>query len=109
MADYYENNAVSESAMTVNGISICTRHGRATELAEMLNFCVMAARRGLNNKVISLFYDTNSCSCSFELDASINEYDDVDTALLDIAVQTIGQFEWHGYVHHGAPLEDVEV
>lgn len=104
MADYYENNAVSESSMTANGISICTRHGRATELAEMLNFCVLAARQGLNDKVTSLFYDTNSCCCSFELDPSVDQYGDVDAALLNIAKQTIGQFEWHGVVNHGAPL-----
>jgi len=68
----------------------------------MLNFCVMAAKRGLNKKVISLFYDTNSCCCSFELDASVKECDDVDRALLDIAEQTIGQFEWRGFIRHGA-------
>lgn len=109
MADYFENNSVSESSMTANGIAICTRHGRATELAEMLNFCNLAARRGLNDKVISLFYDTNSCCCSFELDPSVEEYGELDSALLDIANQTIGQFEWHGHVNHGAPLYgDVE-
>ena len=110
MADYYENNAVSETAMTVNGISVCTRHGRATELAEMLNFCVLAAKKGLNDKVISLFYDTNSCCCSFELHPSVSEYGDVDSALLAIAERTIGQFEWHGVVNHGAPLSaDLEL
>lgn len=109
MADCYANDTVSETAMTANGIYISTRHGRATKLAEMLNFCVLAAKQGLNSKVISLFYDTNSCSCSFELDPSVEEYDEVDTTLLAVARQTICQFEWSGIVNHGAPLyDDVE-
>ena len=102
-------NSVTEGSMTACGINICTRHGKANELAEMLNFCVAASRANLESKVVSLFYDSNSCSCSFELASAVDPYDDDGKAILEIARQTIAQFEWDGLVEHGAPLDDMEL
>ncbi|MCG8291921.1 hypothetical protein [Pseudomonas entomophila] len=103
-------SSVSVDSLTAHGIEICTRHGKAYELAEMLNFCIAVAKKGLQNRVSSLFYDSNSCCCYFELCPSVEEFDDVAEELMNSALETIGQFEWFGIVKHGAPLEaDLEL
>lgn len=103
-------SSVSVDSLTAHGIVISTRHGKAYELAEMLNFCVAVAKQGLQNRVTSLFYDSNSCCCNFELCPSVEQYDDVAEELKAIAIETIGQFEWFGNVEHGVPLEaDLEL
>jgi len=96
---------VSVDSLNAYGIDICTRHGKAYELAEMLNFCVAIAKKDLQNRVTSLFYDSNSCCCNFELCPSVEQFDDVAEEILNTALETIGQFEWFGTIEHGAPLE----
>jgi hypothetical protein len=101
---------VSVDSMTAHGIDISTRHGKANELAEMLSFCVAIAKTGLQNRVMSLFYDSNSCCCTFELCPSIEQFDDVADEIEQVALKTIGQFEWFGIIRHGTPIEfDLEV
>ncbi|ROM84907.1 hypothetical protein BK652_10030 [Pseudomonas brassicacearum] len=96
---------VSVGSMIVHGIEICTRHGKAYELAEMINFCVAAAGAGLERRVKSVFYDSNSCCCTFELAESIGPYDDVDETLRELALNTISQFEWNSTIEHGQGLD----
>ena len=96
---------VSVDAMTVFGIEISTRHGKAYELAEMINFCVALERRGLKRKVVSVFYDSNSCCCSFEISRSVERYGDSEQGIFEAAKETISQFDWFGTVKHGEPLE----
>lgn len=95
---------LSTSSLTAFGIEICTRHSKAYELVEMINFCMLAAERGLEDKVIRVFYDSNSCCCNFELSPGIEPYDEIDQALHSLAKETIGQFEWNGVIDHGALL-----
>ena len=95
---------VSVDSLKAFGILIDTRHGKAAELAEMLNFCVAIAKKGLQSRVTSLFYDSNSCCCTFELCPSIEESDAVATEIRTVALSTIGQFEWFGVINHGAPI-----
>ncbi|MEE1881490.1 hypothetical protein V0R55_15085 [Pseudomonas soli] len=95
---------VSVDSLKAFGILIDTRHGKATELAEMLNFCVAIAKKGLQNRVTSLFYDSNSCCCTFELCPSVEEFDGVAMEIRNTALATIGQFEWFGVINHGAPI-----
>ncbi|MDD1016862.1 hypothetical protein [Pseudomonas rubra] len=96
---------VSVDALKAFGISIDTRHGKAGELAEMLNFCVAIEKKRLQNRVISLFYDSNSYCCTFELCPSVEEFDEVATEIRNTALATIGQFEWFGVINHGAPID----
>lgn len=96
---------VSVDSMNAYGIDICTRHGKANELAEMLSFCVAIASVGLQSRVTSLFYDSNSCCCTIELCPSVEQFDDAADAIEKAALKTIGQFEWFGTIRHGAPLE----
>lgn len=107
MSDWQDSKTqLSTGSLTAFGISICTRHSVVTELAEMLNFCVAVAKAGLESHVESLFYDSNSCSCTFELKPHVERLDEIDLQLREIARDTIGQFEWHGTVEHGTPLAD---
>jgi hypothetical protein len=99
---------VSEGTLKVFGMTITTRHGKAYELAEMLNFCVELERADLLGLVISLFYDSNSCCCTFELNPLVDVYDDNWSSILQVAKKTISQFEWNGSVVHGAPLLNFE-
>lgn len=94
---------ISEGSMTAFGISICTRHFKANEMAEMLMFCHQVAMAGLETSVAEVFYDSNACICSFELN-NVEPYSELDHQLLMIARNTLGQFEWNGTVEHGAPL-----
>lgn len=103
-AEMYEGE-VSVDAMKVHGIDIDTRHGKAYELAEMINFCVGAAGAGLERRVISLFYDSNDCCCRVILHDSVKPYDDVDRVLKTVALHTISQFEWNGTIEHGHGLD----
>ncbi len=100
---------VSVGSMTAHGIHIDTRLGKANELAEMLSFCVAIAKIGLQQRITSLFYDSNSCCCTFELCPSVDQFDDVAEEIEQVALSTIGQFEWFGVVRHGAPLADLEL
>jgi hypothetical protein len=96
---------VSVDSLNAYGINISTRHGKAYELAEMLNFCVAIAKKELQSRVVSLFYDSNSCCCNFELCPSVEQFDEVADEILNTALETIGQFEWFGIIEHGAPME----
>lgn len=95
---------LSEGSLTAFGIPISTRHFKAHEMAEMLNFCRKVAAMGLETSVARVFYDSGACLCTFEL-REVEPYGNLDKALFDIAEQTIGQFEWNGTVYHGAFLE----
>lgn len=96
---------VSEGSMSVFGIPVSTRHGKAYELAEMINFCVGVAAAGLEKRVKNVFYDSNDCCCRFELCSTVEPYDEIDSILRKIAQQTIGQFEWNGMIDHGNCLD----
>jgi hypothetical protein len=92
---------VSVDSLEAFGISISTRQGRARELAEMLDFCISIANKGLQDQVVSLFYDSKSCCCNFELSSSVERHSLVEENILATARDTISQFDWHGTVEHG--------
>lgn len=98
---------LSEGSLTAFGIPVSTRHSKAYEMAEMLNFCRKAAEAGLEDSVSSIFYDSGACLCQFEL-KDVEPFGGLDQALLAIAEQTIGQFEWNGTIYHGITLEAEE-
>ena len=91
---------------SVDHIDFVSRHSVESELREMENFVLMAREERLAPYVVSLFYDSNSCCCSFELADGVDEYGEIAAAIRDVARETIGQFEWFGTVDHGKPLEE---
>jgi hypothetical protein len=87
-------------------IEISSRHDIESEITEMENFVAAAKQRSLAPYVRSLFYDSNSCCCNFELVDEVESYDPIANELLEIALETIGQFEWFGQIQHGKPLHE---
>lgn len=82
-----------------------SRHFLDHEDKEMKNFIEVASKRGLTSYVISLFYDSNACLCVFEFTDDIDQYDPSDPIalkLLEVATETISQFEWGDSIRHGA-------
>lgn len=87
----------------MNNISIESRHDRDSEMNEMGSFVETAHQRSLSPYVRSLFYDSNSCCCSFELANEVEEHGLIANEILEVALETISQFEWFGSVEHGKP------
>jgi hypothetical protein len=83
------------------GINITSRHDDDGEMKQMVNFVEAAHQRSLTPYVRSLFYDSNSCCCYFELADEVEQYGPIENELLEIALETIGQFEWFGQIQHG--------
>lgn len=88
------------------GIKSISRHDLDYETKEMAHFVEAAKKRSLAPYVRSLFYDSNSCCCYFELADDVKEFGPVADQLLEVALETIGQFEWFGRIQHGKPLNE---
>lgn len=99
--DIPEKGQISVSGMTAFGISICSRHGKACEMAEMLNFSYSIAVRGLQKYIESVFYDSNSCSCTFSFIPLFDKYSEAAEVIRQCALETIRQFDWFGSYEHG--------
>lgn len=110
MTDWFDEKTaqVDVSSITAFGIPLITRHAKARELAEMLAFANLAARRDLAHHLKEVFYDSNSCCCSFKFHGRLNIGDTAERELLEAAKETISQFEWFGSIHHGAGTADGE-
>lgn len=94
---------ISQRAPCDGQIAISSRDEREGEIREMESFVEAATQRSLARYVRSLFYDSNSCCCYFELSSEVEPYGQIAGELLEIALETIGQFEWFGYIQHGRP------
>lgn len=90
------------------GINITSRHDNDGEMKEMVNFVEAAHQQSLTPYVRSLFYDSNSCCCFFELTDEVEPYGPIANGLLEIALETIGQFEWFGQMQHGRNMQHDE-
>ena len=90
------------------GINITSRHDHDGEMKQMINFVEAAHQRSLTPYVRSLFYDSNSCCCNFELADEVEQYGPIANELLEIALETIGQFEWFGQIQHGGKHDEFD-
>jgi len=90
------------------GIEISSRDNRESQIQEMANFAEASYERSLASYVKSLFYDSKSNCCSFEFIQGVDQYGPIAGELLEIARETIGQFEWFGVIEHGVPLGAIE-
>jgi hypothetical protein len=95
--------ANTQPAPNDSKIAISSRDEREGEIREMENFVEVATQRSLAQYVRSLFYDSNSCCCYFELSSEVEPYGPIASELLEVALETIGQFDWFGYIQHGKP------
>jgi hypothetical protein len=96
-----EKNQINIYSITSLGISLTTRHGIAKEMAEMLNFSYLVSRKGLQKYLVSVFYDSVSCCCSFEFLPLFEEFSQASKSIKACALQSIGQFDWFDCIHHG--------
>jgi len=101
-------SAVSDHQAPFYGINVTSRHDHEGEMNEMVNFVEAAHQQSLTAYVRSLFYDSNSCCCFFELTDEVEPYGPIANELLEIALETIGQFEWFGQIQHGRNLQHDE-
>lgn len=83
------------------GIQLESRHDRALEMAEMLTFAYLLARNNLNLAVEAVHYNSNSCCATLQFRGSVDWYGPPATAIKELALQALGQFEWDGCVLHG--------
>lgn len=87
------------------GIFAYSRHGVASEEKELENFVQIATEQSLEQYIQETFYDSNSCCCYLKLADEIKEFSPIADQILGIALETISQFEWFGYIEHGKPNE----
>lgn len=90
------------------GISITSRDDHDGEMKEMVSFVEAAHQRSLTPYVRSLFYDSNSCCCYFELSDDVEQFGPIANELLEIALETIWQFEWFGQIQHGVMHDELD-
>lgn len=98
---------IQPSVLNAFGIEIDSRHHQADEIIELIGFARACAARKVAHYVKRAFYDSKANMCSFEFDGAVKEGDTVADAILEAALQTIGQFDWFGIVQHGQPLESL--
>lgn len=98
---------VDPSLLSAFGIELRSRYGQAHEIIELIAFAQACAKNKVANYVSSAFYDSKACMCSFEFIPGVREGDTVADAILEAALETIGQFDWFGIVQHGQPLESL--
>lgn len=103
---YPEKNQISSGSCIAFGIPLDSRHNKAWELAEMLLFADELAKRGLQQNVKSVFYDSNADLCQISLSPVIEEFSFEEDEIKEIALLTLSQFEWHGSVDHGDTLRN---
>ena len=80
-----------------------SRHDVVSEDRELKNFVRLVKEQSLNILVREAYYDSNSCCCNFELADGVEESSPEAGKILAIALETISQFEWFGFIQHGKP------
>jgi len=104
MTDWFDEKAsqVDVGKVIAFDIPLISRYSKARELAEMLLFANLAAGRDIAHHLKEVFYDSNSCCCSFAFKGRLALGDTAERELLAAAEETISQFEWFGTIYHGA-------
>jgi hypothetical protein len=107
-AQSVSQSTASDQQVPFYGINVTSRHCHEGEEKQMVNFVEAAHQQFLTQFVRSLFYDSNSCCCYFELTDEVEPYSSIANKLLEIALETIEQFEWFGQIQHGRNLQHGE-
>lgn len=82
-------------------VTISSRHGVASEYAELEAFVAALEEADLTMFVSSADYDSNSQCCEITTLMDVRQDEDVGEQLLAIATSTISQFLLFEVVHHG--------
>jgi hypothetical protein len=89
---------VAPGSLTAFGIQLCSRYAKAEEIVELLRFAEEATKACVAPYVKSVFYDSNSRCCSFELDNAVEFGSDIERELRIVGNRTLSQFDWFGTV-----------
>ncbi len=82
-------------------IDLVSRNGVESEEKELEEFAQAIRDNDLHPFVLSAFYDSNSCCCQFTLAKCVEEISSLADEIEAVALATVGQFEWFGYIEHG--------
>lgn len=80
----------------VHGIWLESRHGRLTELREMLAFAELAQAQGVARYVAGVFYDSNGAVARVKFHITPQAFDPVFNAVEAVARRTLFCFELEG-------------
>lgn len=102
MTSFFDEKAqqVYPNRLDAFGISVESRHGKASELMEMMAFAQQAALAGVADTVKELWYDSNAAICSFTFSRELTLDDPMEPALFEIAMKTLSHFTWIDTDHH---------
>jgi len=95
-----------QSVALAHKILIESRKDDPIELEEMANFVERAEKKFFAPCIHSLFYDSKHCCCYFKLSDKVSQFDTVGQQIFELALETIGQFDWFGSVYHGKHRQD---
>ena len=108
MADYFDDKSfqISPHKFVAFGIDITSRHGKASEVIEMISFARDAALSGVNDLIDEVFYDSVSCLCTITLVEDAENSGSSGEKLLAAAMKTLSQFQFDedGKIFHGDSL-----
>ena len=102
-----KDTQVSLGKFEAFGVSVWSRYGQATEIAEMLLFVRDVAWEGLEGVLEEVFYDSKACICTFEFAPDFDLKDRKAEIVFLCAKKHISQFIWGDYVHHSNAIDDM--
>jgi len=100
-----KSEQVTISKFEAFGVCVTSRYGKATEIIELINFSKHVCLSDVSGFIISVFYDSKSSCCSFEIDSSLKETSIIAKRIFEAAIACISQFEWFGTIYHGVPMD----
>ena len=98
---------VSPGKFEAFGVSVWSRYGQATEIAEMLGFVHDVAWEGLEGVLEEVFYDSKACICTFEFIPEFDLKEPKAEIVFLCAKKHISQFMWGDYIHHSNAIDDM--
>lgn len=101
-----KKHQVTPSSLTAFGIHLDSRYGKASELAEMLNFSQKLAAARIESIIERVEYDSKAAICSFDFISEFSAADPRAAQVLEIALETLSHFDWFGEDRFGFGLRD---
>lgn len=98
---------VSPGKFEAFGVSVWSRYGQATEIAEMLEFVRDVAWEGLEGVLEEVFYDSKACLCTFVFAPGFDLKERRAETVFLCAKKHISQFMWDDDVHHSNAIDDM--
>lgn len=105
--DYRDKPQVSSGRFEAFGVSVSSRYGHDSEVAEMLGFVEDLAREGLAGVLEEVFYDSKACLCTFEFAPGFDLKGHRAEIVLSCAKRHISQFIWDDRYEQSDAFDDM--